>query len=127
MHFVTAKDERQTKALGALCAFVCLWQVPRYQGMGRGRQTWLRWACECERWAPWLSVCRAPAGANGLAAARDFLTPVARFEERECDYTVLHKFNGQLFQSQQVRGVTAASFVQGIKSLLHQFCRCPRM
>ncbi|KAK9846297.1 hypothetical protein WJX81_001152 [Elliptochloris bilobata] len=42
-----------------------------------------------------------PIGANGLAAARDFLTPVARFEERECDYTVLHKFNGQLFQAQQ--------------------------
>ena len=42
------------------------------------------------------------AGANGLAAARDFLTPVARFEERECDFTVLHKFNGQLFQAEQV-------------------------
>ena len=59
----------------------------------------------------WLSVCCGPAGANGLAAARDFLTPVARFEERECDFTVLHKFNGQLFQAQQVRRATAAGFV----------------
>lgn len=48
-------------------------------------------------------VANVRAGANGLAAARDFQTPVARFEERECDYVVLHKFNGQLFQAQQAR------------------------
>lgn len=50
----------------------------------------------------WPSARNGSAGANGLAAARDFLTPVARFEERECNFTVLHKFNGQLFQAQQV-------------------------
>ena len=38
-------------------------------------------------------------GANGLAAPRDFLTPVARFEERTCDYTILHKLGAQLFQA----------------------------
>ena len=42
-----------------------------------------------------------PIGANGLAAPRDFQTPVAWFEDRECSYTVLHKFGGQLFSAAQ--------------------------
>lgn len=54
------------------------------------------------------------AGANGLAAARDFLTPVARFEERECDFTVLHKFNGQLFQAEQVSWRSSAYAPSGV-------------
>lgn len=40
-------------------------------------------------------------GANGLAAPRDFQTPVAHFEDRECGFTVLHKLCGQVFQAQQ--------------------------
>ena len=68
-----------------------------------------------------LSVCNGPTGANGLAAARDFLTPVARFEERECNFTVLHKFNGQLFQAQQVRRITAglSGAIQVLEAPVH--------
>ena len=40
-------------------------------------------------------------GANGLAAPRDFQTPVAHFEDRECGFTALHKLCGQVFQAQQ--------------------------
>lgn len=42
-----------------------------------------------------------PIGANGLANPRDFQTPVAWFEERSCRYTVMHKFEGQLFSAEQ--------------------------
>ncbi|CAB4385274.1 unnamed protein product [Rhizophagus irregularis] len=42
-----------------------------------------------------------PIGANGLANPRDFLTPVASFEEKECDYTIINKYVGQLFVSKQ--------------------------
>lgn len=42
-------------------------------------------------------------GSNGLANPRDFLTPVAWFEQRACHFTVIHKLEGQLFTSQQVR------------------------
>ncbi|KIZ00241.1 homogentisate 1,2-dioxygenase [Monoraphidium neglectum] len=42
-----------------------------------------------------------PIGANGLASPRDFMTPVAWFEERECHFTVMHKFEGQLFSAAQ--------------------------
>lgn len=42
-----------------------------------------------------------PIGANGLANPRDFLTPVAWFEDRHCDYTIVHKFEGQLFSAAQ--------------------------
>jgi homogentisate 1,2-dioxygenase len=58
-------------------------------------------------------------GANGLANPRDFQTPtgdksfiftfliilffsLAYFEDRQCDFTVIHKFQGSLFQSRQV-------------------------
>lgn len=40
-------------------------------------------------------------GANGLANPRDFLTPIAWFEDRQCAFTVLHKFEGQLFAAAQ--------------------------
>lgn len=42
-----------------------------------------------------------PIGANGLASPRDFLTPTAWFEDRECSYTVIHKLEGQLFSASQ--------------------------
>ena len=43
-----------------------------------------------------------PIGANGLANPEDFLTPVAWYEDREgIDYTVVHKFGGELFSAQQ--------------------------
>ncbi|CAJ0635200.1 10634_t:CDS:10 [Entrophospora sp. SA101] len=42
-----------------------------------------------------------PIGANGLASPRDFLTPVAKFEDLECDYNILNKYAGQLFLAKQ--------------------------
>lgn len=46
-----------------------------------------------------------PIGANGLANPRDFLAPVAAFDADERDFTVLHKLEGELFESRQVRTV----------------------
>ena len=45
-----------------------------------------------------------PIGANGLAQPRDFMAPVACFEDRTCHFLVVHKFEGSLFQ---VKGQTA--------------------
>eukprot|EP00803_Ostreobium_quekettii_P003922 evm.model.scf_3626.1 EVM.evm.TU.scf_3626.1 scf_3626:474-4330(-) len=42
-----------------------------------------------------------PIGANGLANPRDFLHPVAWFEDRQCHFTVMHKFDGELFAAHQ--------------------------
>lgn len=45
------------------------------------------------------------AGANGLANPRDFLVPVAWYEDRQVPggYTVISKYQGKLFAAQQVR------------------------
>ena len=40
-----------------------------------------------------------PIGANGLANARDFLTPVAAYEEREGDFRMVAKFQGNLWEA----------------------------
>src|SRR5208283_407080 len=40
-----------------------------------------------------------PIGANGLANARDFLAPVAAFEEREGDFELIAKFAGRLWRA----------------------------
>lgn len=40
-----------------------------------------------------------PIGANGLANPRDFLTPVAAFEEREGDFEMVAKFQGVLWSA----------------------------
>lgn len=37
-------------------------------------------------------------GSNGLAAPRDFLYPVAHYEEKELPFTVVQKFGGKLFR-----------------------------
>jgi hypothetical protein len=42
------------------------------------------------------------AGSNGLANPRDFQYPTAWFEERTAPFTVMHKFQGQLFAATQV-------------------------
>ncbi|KAJ8315529.1 hypothetical protein KUTeg_007679 [Tegillarca granosa] len=43
-----------------------------------------------------------PIGANGLANPRDFLTPVAWFEDRDVKgYKVVSKYQGHLFEAQQ--------------------------
>ena len=41
-----------------------------------------------------------PIGANGLANSRDFLTPVAAYEDREGDFRVVSKFCGNLWVSE---------------------------
>lgn len=38
-----------------------------------------------------------PIGANGLAGARDFLTPIAAYEQRSGEFTLLAKFQGGLW------------------------------
>ena len=40
-----------------------------------------------------------PIGANGLANSRDFLTPVAAFEEIEGDFELVAKYQGSLFSA----------------------------
>lgn len=40
-----------------------------------------------------------PIGANGLANPRDFLSPVAAFEEREGDFKIVCKFQGRLWEA----------------------------
>ncbi|KAI8370288.1 hypothetical protein BD560DRAFT_352115 [Blakeslea trispora] len=43
-----------------------------------------------------------PIGANGLANPRDFMTPVAAFEQEDSvEWTIVTKFNGQLFAAKQ--------------------------
>jgi len=40
-----------------------------------------------------------PIGSNGLANSRDFLTPVAAFEERDGDFELVSKFLGKLYKA----------------------------
>ncbi|XP_039261743.2 homogentisate 1,2-dioxygenase-like [Styela clava] len=42
-----------------------------------------------------------PIGANGLANPRDFLTPVACYEDRSVDYTIISKYQSKLFCAKQ--------------------------
>jgi hypothetical protein len=41
-------------------------------------------------------------GANGLANPRDFLTPIATYEDIDEEYTIVNKFQGDLFAASQV-------------------------
>jgi homogentisate 1,2-dioxygenase len=55
----------------------------------------------CENYgAPFRLPELGPIGANGLANARDFLTPVAAFEDREGDCRVIAKFLGRLWSAE---------------------------
>jgi len=52
----------------------------------------------CENFgAPFRLPDLGPIGSNGLANPRDFLTPVAWYEDREGDFELLEKFAGQLW------------------------------
>lgn len=42
-----------------------------------------------------------PIGANGLANPRDFLTPVAWFEDRKEEFAIISKYQGHLFKATQ--------------------------
>ena len=52
----------------------------------------------CENFGPALRLPDlGPIGSNGLANPRDFLTPVASFEDREGDFELIAKFGGNLW------------------------------
>tara|TARA_Y100001934_G_C12314959_1_gene756903 strand:- start:45 stop:1352 length:1308 start_codon:yes stop_codon:yes gene_type:complete len=52
----------------------------------------------CENYgAPLMLPEKGPIGANGMASPRDFLTPIACFEDVEKPCTLIAKFNGKLF------------------------------
>ena len=54
----------------------------------------------CENYGALLRLPElGPIGANGLANARDFLAPVAAFEDREGPFTLLAKFGGKLWSA----------------------------
>ncbi|HSP33744.1 MAG TPA: homogentisate 1,2-dioxygenase domain-containing protein, partial [Thermoanaerobaculia bacterium] len=54
----------------------------------------------CENYCAFLRLPElGPIGANGLAAARHFLSPVAAFEERDGDCEVIAKFGGNLWSA----------------------------
>lgn len=52
----------------------------------------------------WLQSLSVFLGANGLANPRDFLVPVAWYEEGQLaeGYTVINKYQGKLFEAKQV-------------------------
>lgn len=55
----------------------------------------------CENYGALLRIPDlGPIGANGLANPRDFLTPVASFEDREGDFKLVTKFMGQLWEAE---------------------------
>jgi len=52
----------------------------------------------CENYGtPFRLPDLGPIGANGLANPRDFLTPIATFDDREGDFEVISKFLGKLW------------------------------
>ena len=51
-----------------------------------------------------------PAGANGLANPRDFLIPKASYEDRQADFEVISKYQGQLFSAKQVGNLEQTTF-----------------
>jgi len=54
----------------------------------------------CENFGPLLRLPDlGPIGSNGLANPRDFLTPVARYEELEDDFELVAKFGGNLWRA----------------------------
>ena len=55
----------------------------------------------CENYGPHLRLPElGPIGTNGLANSRDFLSPVAAYEEREGDFRVVAKFLGGLWEAE---------------------------
>ncbi len=55
----------------------------------------------CENHGPYFRLPDlGPIGANGLANARDFLAPVAAFEDLDGDFRVINKFQGRLWEAE---------------------------
>jgi len=54
----------------------------------------------CENYGPLLRLPElGPIGSNGLANSRDFLTPVAAYEDRDGGFTLVSKFLGALYSA----------------------------
>lgn len=54
----------------------------------------------CENFGALLRLPElGPIGSNGLANARDFLVPAACYEDREGQFTLVHKFQGRLHEA----------------------------
>lgn len=54
----------------------------------------------CENFGlPLILPDKGPIGSNGLANPRDFLYPVASYEERKGNFRLIHKFDGYLWQA----------------------------
>lgn len=51
--------------------------------------------------APFRLPDRGPIGANGLADERHFLAPRAKYEDRVCDWELVHKLGGALYRARQ--------------------------
>ena len=62
---------------------------------------WITVGLEISKWGLGYYIL----GANGLANPRDFLIPVAWYEDRQVPggYTVINKYQGKLFASKQVK------------------------
>ena len=72
--------------------------LPR--GIAAGRPPEGRRGYVCENYGPHFRLPElGPIGANGLANARDFLAPVAAFEDREGDFELVAKFAGGLWSA----------------------------
>lgn len=70
------------------------WRVELPHGSARGYI--------CENYGTPFSLPElGPIGSNGLANARDFLAPVAAFEESTGDYVIVNKFLGCFWESHQ--------------------------
>ena len=55
----------------------------------------------CENYGPHFRLPElGPIGTNGLANSRDFLTPVAAFEDREGDFRLVAKFLGGIWEAE---------------------------
>lgn len=55
----------------------------------------------CENYGPHFRLPElGPIGTNGLANARDFMTPVAAYEDRDGDFRVVAKFLGKLWEAE---------------------------
>lgn len=55
----------------------------------------------CENYGqPFTIPDRGPIGANGLANERDFLTPIAAYEDEEGSFELLAKFAGKMWRTQ---------------------------
>ena len=65
-----------------------------------------------------------PIGANGLAEPRDFLYPVAWYEDRACEYVVTTKLLGELWDAPRAHSPYDVVGWHGILSLVLTWC-CP--